>query len=89
MWLIVSIFVGIIAVLIGIATFDLGNKMKKVGIMKKTNYEVFFIIGIAWIPIGIVSMITINIAIGFAFMAMGIGYLAIGLVNRDKWEKKK
>ena len=57
--------------------------------MKETNYQVFFMIGIIWLPVGVVFMITINSAIGIAFMAMGIIYMAIGLANRDKWEKKK
>jgi len=26
---------------------------------------------------------------GIAFMGLGIVYMAIGLANRDKWEKKK
>ena len=47
---------------------------------------VFFIIGISWIPIGIVFMITVNSVIGIAFMGMGISYMAIGLANKDKWK---
>ena len=47
--------------------------------MKEPNYQVFFAIGIVWLPVGVVFMITINCAIGIAFMAMGIVYMAIGL----------
>jgi hypothetical protein len=44
----------------------------------------FFIIGMAWITIGSVFMITINLVIGITFMGIGTAYLAIGLANRDK-----
>jgi hypothetical protein len=63
-------------------------KKKKEGKMGETNYQVFFTIGIVWIPIGIVFMITVHPVIGMAFMALGLSYMAIGLKNRDKWEKK-
>jgi hypothetical protein len=33
-------------------------------------------------------MIAINTVIGIAFLGLGASYLAIGLGNRDKWEKK-
>jgi len=55
--------------------------------MGAPNYQVFFILGIMWIPIGIVFMMTINLVIGIAFLGMGASYLAIGLANRDKWKK--
>jgi hypothetical protein len=64
-------------------------KKKKEGEMIEPNYRVFFILGITWIPIGIVFMVTINFVIGIAFMGMGISYMAIGLANRDKWEKNE
>ena len=62
-------------------------KKKKEGNLKEPNYQVFFSIGTIWIPIGVVFMITINIAIGIAFISMGAIYQTIGLANHDKWEK--
>ena len=56
--------------------------------MKEPNYQAFFAIGIIWLPVGVVFMLTINPGLGIAFMGMGVVYLAIGLVNRDKWKKK-
>ena len=64
-------------------------KKKKEGKIGEPNYRVFLNVGMTWIPVGVVFMIAINPAIGIAFMAMDITYLAIGLANRDKWEKKK
>ena len=85
---IIALIVGALVVLGLILTLVVFKK-KKEGKMGEPNYQVFFIIGIAWIPIGSVFMITINLVIGIAFMGMVVSYLAIGLANRDKWEKKK
>lgn len=76
-------------VVIGLILTLVVFKKKKEGKMGEPNYQVFFNIGMIWIPVGVVFMIAINPAIGIAFMAMGITYLAIGLANRDKWGKKK
>ena len=67
----------------------ISNAREKKDKVKEPNYQVFFIIGMSWLPIGVVFMITINTTIGIAFMGMGTAYIAIGLANRDKWEKKK
>ena len=56
-------------------------------------YRTFFILGIAFLPLGIlyeivffISGTMVFLVLGLAFIAMGIPYLAIGLANRDKWE---
>ena len=87
--ILISLLIVAILVVIGLVLTFVVYKKKKEGKMKEPNYQVFFTIGIVWLPVGVVFMITINSAIGIAFMAMGIVYMAIGLANRDKWEKKK
>lgn len=87
-WILISaIIMAILIVVVLLLTIVLFKK-KKEGKIKEPNYQVFFIIGIAWVPIGIVFMVTINFVIGIAFMGLGASYIAIGLANRDKWEKK-
>jgi hypothetical protein len=76
-------------VVIGLLLILVLFRTKKEDKMREPNYQVFFIIGVSWIPIGVVFMITINIAIGIAFLAMGAIYQTIGLANSDKWEKKQ
>ena len=86
-WIFFSI--GMLALLVLIGIILLLIVWRKRGIVGEPNYQVFFMLGIVWIPVGVVFMAAVNPTIGFAFMAMGIAYLAIGLANRDKWEKKK
>jgi hypothetical protein len=74
-------------IIIGVLFIILLFKMKKEGKMREINYQVFFYLGISWIPIGCVFMIAINPGLGIAFMGMGASYIVIGLANRDKWEK--
>ena len=88
-WILISIFLIAILVVICLFLIFVVFKNKKEGNMGEPNYQVFFIIGTAWLPIGVVFMLTINIMIGIAFMGMGASYMTIGLANRDKWDKKE
>ncbi len=53
------------------------------------NYEVFFIFGIFFLPMGIVLMITIDNPAFIGITGMGLIYMVIGLANRDKWKKNE
>ena len=88
-WVLISALIVGALVVIGLILTLVLFKKKKEGKMGEPNYQVFFNIGMIWLPVGVVFMIAINPTIGIAFMALGITYLAIGLANRDKWGKKK
>ena len=88
-WILISALIVAVLVIIGLILLLIVLKKKKEGKMGEPNYQVFFSIGMIWIPVGVVFMIAVNPAIGIAFMALGIIYLAIGLANRNKWEKTK
>ena len=47
----------------------------------ETDYRMFFILGAAFLPIGVATG-------NYAFLALGIVYMAIGIKNKDKWKKK-
>ena len=51
---------------------------------KKMNYKVFISGGLALIGLGVVFMAAVNLAMGIVFIAAGISWLAIGIVNRSK-----
>ncbi len=88
-WILISaLIIAVLLVIILIITFVMFKK-KKEGKTGEVNYKIFFILGLVWIPIGIVYMITINTAIGIAFMGLGVVYIAIGLANKDKWKKEE
>ena len=44
-----------------------------------TNYKSFFIIGIIWIPLGIVTQ-------NYAFFVLGALFIIYGLLNKSKWK---
>jgi hypothetical protein len=88
-WIFISIFLIAILIIIGIVIIFVFWKKKKEGkIDREIDYKTFFSIGIIWLPVGVVFMITVNPAIGIALMAIGISYIAIGLANKDKWKNK-
>jgi hypothetical protein len=87
-WILISaLIIAVLVVMVLLITIVVVKK-KKEGKIGEPNYRVFFNVGMIWIPVGVVFMITINIVIGIAFMGLGASYMAIGLANRYKWEKK-
>ena len=84
-WIIITLLIGIIAVIVGIITVIIVRKKMKEG-THETNYKALFIMGISFLPIGIIFTSTISPAF-VSFIAIGAVYMAIGLSNRDKWEK--
>ncbi len=51
---------------------------------KEVNYQSLFLLGISLVSIGLIFTAAINPAFIF-IMASGLGLMAIGLANRDKW----
>ena len=88
-WILISALIVAALIVIGLILTLVVIKKKKESKMREPNYKVFFIIGMTWIPIGSVFIITINLVMGIAFMGLGIAYMAIGLANRDKWKKEE
>ena len=70
----ISILV-VLVVLLGVVFIMRRQK----GEMPETDYRVFFILGIAWLPLGIATD-------NPAFWGMGAVFLIVGLANRDKWQ---
>ena len=63
------------------------KRNKKISNQEETNYLTFFILGITFLPMGIVMSITIENPGFFGIAGMGAVFLIIGLANRKKWEK--
>ncbi|MFC1873686.1 hypothetical protein ACFLYX_00100 [Chloroflexota bacterium] len=90
-FVIIGIVVGLI--LVGILAVIALRKHEE-GKSKETDYRAFFILGISFLPLGIIYEIVffvsgtkVFLVLGIAFIGMGISYLAIGLGNKDKWKK--
>ena len=83
------IVIGIIFILVilGILITIVFLLRKKETKFEEPDYQVFFIMGISFLPLGIVFTIAIGPAF-IGFTGIGICYMAIGLANRDKWKKK-
>ena len=52
------------------------------------DYQAFFVMGISFLPLGLVFMIAISPAFIW-FTGIGLCYIAIGLANKDKWKKEE
>ena len=68
------------------------RKRKREGKAGETDYKAFFIMGLAFLPTGLAMMMVyffteLPFEIGLPLFALGLMYLIVGLVNRDKWHK--
>lgn len=84
-WIIISVLAGIV-VLIGLAV---AIKRRREGAPQETDYRAFYIMGISFLPLGIVLMVTTENPGMLGLTALGVVYMAIGLSNRDKWKDTK
>ncbi|MBN1244798.1 hypothetical protein JXA31_04315 [Candidatus Bathyarchaeota archaeon] len=83
------LLVGILVTLLLVVVL---RKRKRAGKAGETDYKAFLIMGVAFLPTGFAMMIVYFFAelpfeIGLPLFALGLIYLIIGLVNRDKWKK--
>ncbi len=82
----------VMLVTIGILFVIVIWKRKNTDRYKGINFHTFYFMGIIFIPVGVISMIIYSrlgmpFFIGMPFLTMGITYLIIGLLNKDKWQK--
>ena len=77
----IDLFIVIGLIVIGLVII-LYSQFKKEKI--KPNYLLFFILGITWVPLGVVFYKT---ARNISFLIMGVIFLIIGLINKDKWKE--
>ena len=92
-FVLIGIFIGLI--LVGILAVFVWKKNKE-GKAKGIGYRVLFIMGIIFLPLGIIYEIvffasgtTVFLVLGIAFIGMGLSYLAISLGNRDKCKSNR
>jgi len=92
MIVVIALVILAVAVVIGILALWVSSRREKEG-KPITNYHAFFMMGIAWVIFSIVLMVVsfifqIPFYIGLPLFTLGLIYLIIGLVNKDKWKKK-
>jgi uncharacterized membrane protein HdeD (DUF308 family) len=92
-WIIAVIIIGL--VLLGIIVAFMFTKRQK-SKPRANHYRTLFILGITFLPLGIlyeivffVSGTIVFLVLGLAFVGMGLPYLVIGLANRDKWQNNQ
>ena len=83
---IIALLIVIGLILLGVFIILLIWKRRSEGISEEPNYLAFFIMGISFLPVGIIF--TAVISPGFiGFTGMGLIYMAIGLANKNIWKK--
>ena len=92
--MVIQILGAIIAIVlvVGIIMALMVWKKKREGRAEEANYRAFFVVGTIVVSVSIVLMfvsfiLQIFFLIVTPILALGLIYLTIGLVNRDKWKK--
>lgn len=88
----IGIAVAILALVVGALAAWMLKKRKKEETQRETNWRTFFITGAIMTPIGLIFLLLsiIRDYSLFSFLPIlliGVVYLTIGLVNKDKWGK--
>ncbi len=82
----------IVGILLTLVLLLILRKRKQTGKARETDFKAFFIMGLVFLPTGFTMMVIYFFAelpfeIGLPLFALGLTYLVISLVNRDKWKK--
>jgi uncharacterized membrane protein YfcA len=93
-WPLISAAIAVILIVVGILVAFVAWRRRKEGKLAEPNYRAFFVMGIVWVPVGMVFMFIfflsdIPFVIGMPLFAMGLVYLTIGLANRDRWKTNR
>lgn len=88
-WILISIFLSIFAVIIGIIVYFTVRVNQNNGGTREVDYRAFFIMGISFLPLGIVLTFVVDNPGFIGFIGLGIAYIAIGLANKDKWKTEE
>ena len=87
-WIMITVL--ILLIIFGIIAAVVATSNKKKGIKRKTDYYTFFIIGITWLPFGILmTIMDPDTSIGNIFTILGLVYAIIGLSHKDQWKKNR
>ena len=85
-WILVAI--GLVVVLLGVVVWKSRKERRP------TDYRSYFTMGIIWVASGLILSLLPWLlhgeefsSTGSFFLMMGLGYMIIGLINRDKWGK--
>jgi hypothetical protein len=84
---IIMIGILIITIFVLIFTVLLVKKNSKNEKNKDIDYRAFYIMGISFLPLGIVLTVVVDNPGFIGFIGLGVCYIAIGLANKDKWKK--
>ena len=71
----------IVLLIIGLVVAVIAYKNKK---KMAPDYYTYFVIGLVWIPIGIINLIANG---NGTFFILGLVFMAIGMSHKDEWKK--
>jgi LPXTG-motif cell wall-anchored protein len=82
----------LIGILVTLLLVVVLRRRKQTGKTEKIDYKAFFIMGLVFLPSGLAMMAVYSFTelpfeIGLPLFALGLIYLIISLINRDKWKK--
>lgn len=92
MWVLITIALLAIVLTLGVMLILVNLKKKSGAGTELPNYRVFFIVGMVMLIVGTAEMLIfmqsdVSYVVALPLLAIGLVFVAIGLLNRDKWKK--
>jgi hypothetical protein len=82
-WSLLATVTAIVLVLIGVAVvLVVGRRRKQEQV--QPDYLAWFVFGLFWIVIGVALMISVEVMVGFMLVPMGVLWIVVGALHRDK-----
>jgi len=86
-WILITVLV--LLIVLGIIAIIISKNAGK-GKKRPSDYYNFFIMGIIWLPFGILmSFVDGDSSIGNIFIILGLVYTVIGLAHKKDWKKNR
>jgi hypothetical protein len=84
-WALLAVVITILLVLIGVAVI-LVMVRRREGDQVEPNYRALFVMGLLLVAAGVALMISVELMVGLMLVPMGVLWIVVGAVNRDKWK---
>lgn len=84
-WILLILLV--LSVIVGVITVFVVKRKRRQGKTDDPDYRALFVLGICFLPMGLVLSITTENPGFYGIAAMGLVFLIVGIAHKDEWKE--